>query len=100
MGAIEESIPLISQGKALSEGVRDSVEIIFNQANDSLIKAQEVNKEVAEQVNLMNEIEEKINFVASISEQTQKAVGENRNSMMELKDLSDNLQREIQIFKL
>ena len=48
----------------------------------------------------MNEIEEKINFVASISEQTQKAVGENRNSMMELKDLSDNLQREIQIFKL
>lgn len=95
VGAIEESIPLISQGKALSEGVRDSVEIIFNQANDSLIKAQEVNKEVAEQVNLMNEIEEKINFVASISEQTQKAVGENRNSMMELKDLSDNLQREI-----
>ena len=100
VGAIEESIPLISQGKALSEDVRDSVEIIFNQANDSLIKAQEVNKEVAEQVNLMNEIEEKINFVASISEQTQKAVGENRNSMMELKDLSDNLQREIQIFKL
>ncbi|ELM9574670.1 methyl-accepting chemotaxis protein [Campylobacter upsaliensis] len=100
VGAIEESIPLISQGKALSEGVRDSVEIIFNQANDSLIKAQGVNKEVAEQVNLMNEIEEKINFVASISEQTQKAVGENRNSMMELKDLSDNLQREIQIFKL
>ncbi|MDL0110849.1 methyl-accepting chemotaxis protein [Campylobacter felis] len=100
VGAIEESIPLISQGKVLSEGVRDSVEIIFNQANDSLIKAQEVNKEVAEQVNLMNEIEEKINFVASISEQTQKAVGENRNSMMELKDLSDNLQREIQIFKL
>ena len=100
VGAIEESIPLISQGKALSEGVRDSVEIIFNQANDSLIKAQEVNKEVAEQVNLMNEIEEKINFVASISEQTQKAVGENRNSMMELKNLSDNLQREIQIFKL
>ncbi|EAI5358228.1 methyl-accepting chemotaxis protein [Campylobacter upsaliensis] len=100
VGAIEESIPLISQGKALSEGVRDSVEIIFNQANDSLIKAQEVNKEVAEQVNLMNEIEEKINFVASISEQTQKAVGENRDSMMELKDLSDNLQREIQIFKL
>ncbi|EAJ7399099.1 methyl-accepting chemotaxis protein [Campylobacter upsaliensis] len=100
VGAIEESIPLISQGKALSEGVRDSVEIIFNQANDSLIKAQEVNKEVAEQVNLMNEIEEKINFVASISEQTQKAVGENGNSMMELKDLSDNLQREIQIFKL
>nr|WP_270992465.1 methyl-accepting chemotaxis protein [Campylobacter upsaliensis] len=100
VGAIEESIPLISQGKALSEGVKDSVEIIFNQANDSLIKAQEVNKEVAEQVNLMNEIEEKINFVASISEQTQKAVGENRNSMMELKDLSDNLQREIQIFKL
>nr|WP_270977973.1 methyl-accepting chemotaxis protein [Campylobacter upsaliensis] len=100
VGAIEESIPLISQGKALSEGVRDSVEIIFNQANDSLIKAQEVNKEVAEQVNLMNEIEEKINFVASISEQTQKAVGENRNSMMELKNLSDNLQKEIQIFKL
>ena len=100
VGAIEESIPLISQGKALSEGVRDSVEAIFNQANDSLIKAQEVNKEVAEQVNLMNEIEEKINFVASISEQTQKAVGENRNSMMELKNLSDNLQKEIQIFKL
>ncbi|QBL12188.1 methyl-accepting chemotaxis protein [Campylobacter helveticus] len=100
VGAIEESIPLISQGKALSEGVRDSVEIIFNQANDSLIKAQEVNKEVAEQVSLMNEIEEKINFVASISEQTQKAVGENRNSMMELKNLSDNLQKEIQIFKL
>ncbi|MCR2103254.1 methyl-accepting chemotaxis protein [Campylobacter upsaliensis] len=100
VGAIEESIPLISQGKALSEGVRDSVEIIFNQANDSLIKAQEVNKEVAEQVNLMNEIEEKINFVASISEQTQKAVGENRDSMMELKKLSDNLQREIEIFKL
>lgn len=100
VGAIEESIPLISQGKALSEGVRDSVEIIFNQANDSLIKAQEVNKEVAEQVSLMNEIEEKINFVASISEQTQKTVGENRNSMMELKNLSDNLQKEIQIFKL
>ncbi|MBS4331980.1 methyl-accepting chemotaxis protein [Campylobacter vulpis] len=100
VGAIEESIPLISQGKALSEGVRDSVEIIFNQANDSLIKAQEVNKEVAEQVNLMNEIEEKINFVANISEQTQKVVGESRNSMMELKDLSGNLQKEIQIFKL
>lgn len=100
VGAIEESIPLISQGKALSEGVRDSVEAIFNQANDSLIKAQEVNKEVAEQVSLMNEIEEKINFVASISEQTQKAVGENRNSMMELKNLSDNFQKEIQIFKL
>ncbi|SUX27551.1 methyl-accepting chemotaxis protein, putative [Campylobacter upsaliensis] len=100
VGAIEESIPLISQGKALSEGVRDSVEIIFNQANDSLIKAQEVNKEVAEQVNLMNEIEEKINFVASISEQTQKAVGESRDSIMELKKLSDNLQRKIEIFKL
>ncbi|EPP5251533.1 methyl-accepting chemotaxis protein, partial [Campylobacter coli] len=100
VGVIEESIPLISQGKSLSEGVRDSVDLIYKQANDSLFKAQEVNQEVAAQVKLMEEIEEKIITVADISSKTQQAVSENKNAMTELKNISDNLQAEIAIFKL
>ncbi|EHL1588892.1 MCP four helix bundle domain-containing protein [Campylobacter coli] len=100
VGVIEESIPLISQGKSLSEEVRDSVDLIYKQANDSLFKAQEVNQEVAAQVKLMEEIEEKIITVADISSKTQQAVSENKNAMTELKNISDNLQAEIAIFKL
>lgn len=100
VGVIEESIPLISQGKSLSEEVRDSVDLIYRQANDSLFKAQEVNQEVAAQVKLMEEIEEKIITVADISSKTQQAVSENKNAMTELKNISDNLQAEITIFKL
>ncbi|EGK7562667.1 methyl-accepting chemotaxis protein, partial [Campylobacter coli] len=99
VGVIEESIPLISQGKSLSEEVRDSVDLIYRQANDSLFKAQEVNQEVAAQVKLMEEIEEKIITVADISSKTQQAVSENKNAMTELKNISDNLQAEITIFK-
>ncbi|EKA7253666.1 MCP four helix bundle domain-containing protein [Campylobacter coli] len=100
VGVIEESIPLISQGKSLSEEVRDSVDLIYKQANDSLFKAQEVNQEVAAQVKLMEEIEEKIITVADTSSKTQQAVSENKNAMTELKNISDNLQAEIAIFKL
>ncbi|EKI3075107.1 MCP four helix bundle domain-containing protein [Campylobacter coli] len=100
VGVIKESIPLISQGKSLSEEVRDSVDLIYKQANDSLFKAQEVNQEVAAQVKLMEEIEEKIITVADISSKTQQAVSENKNAMTELKNISDNLQAEIAIFKL
>lgn len=100
VGVIEESIPLISQGKSLSEEVRDSVDLIYKQANDSLFKAQEVNQEVAAQVKLIEEIEEKIITVADISSKTQQAVSENKNAMTELKNISDNLQAEIAIFKL
>lgn len=100
VGVIEESIPLISQGKSLSEEVRDSVDLIYKQANDSLFKTQEVNQEVAAQVKLMEEIEEKIITVADISSKTQQAVSENKNAMTELKNISDNLQAEIAIFKL
>ncbi len=100
VGVIEESIPLISQGKSLSEEVRDSVDLIYKQANDSLSKAQDVNQEVAAQVNLMKEIEEKINLVADISAKTQQAVSENKDAMTELKNISDNLQAEIRVFKL
>ncbi len=38
--AIEESIPLINKGQKLSEDIRDSVELIYNQASDSLTKAE------------------------------------------------------------
>ncbi|EPD5809933.1 methyl-accepting chemotaxis protein [Campylobacter coli] len=100
VGVIEESIPLISQGKSLSEEVRDNVDLIYKQANDSLFKAQEVNREVAAQVKLMEEIEEKIITVADISSKTQQAASENKNAMTELKNISDNLQAEIAIFKL
>lgn len=100
VGVIEESIPLISQGKNLSEEVRDSVDLIYKQANDSLSKAQDVNQEVAAQVSLMKEIEEKINLVADISAKTQQAVSENKDAMTELKNISDNLQAEIRVFKL
>lgn len=97
---IEDSIPLVAQGKSLSEGVRDSVELIYEQAQDSLLKAQDVNKEVTNQVQLMKEIEDKINLVANISEKTQKSVNENKTAMYELKEISNNLRDEIKIFKL
>ncbi|WP_411675404.1 methyl-accepting chemotaxis protein [Campylobacter sp. LR264d] len=97
---IEESIPLVAQGKMLSEGVRDSVEVIFDQASDSLLQAQEVSKAVVNQVQLTKDIEEKINVIADIAQKTQKDVGENKAAMQELKQISDNLQKEIKIFKL
>ncbi|KAA6225045.1 methyl-accepting chemotaxis protein [Campylobacter sp. LR196d] len=97
---IEESIPLVTQGKMLSEGVRDSVEVIFDQASDSLLQAQEVSKAVVNQVQLTKDIEEKINVIADIAQKTQKDVGENKAAMQELKQISDNLQKEIKIFKL
>ncbi|TEY02105.1 methyl-accepting chemotaxis protein [Campylobacter sp. US33a] len=97
---IEESIPLIAQGKNLSEGMLDSVELIYKQANDSLLKARDVNKEIAEQVELMNEIEEKIILVSDISEKTQKEVSQNKDAMNELKVISNTLKKEIEIFRL
>lgn len=97
---IEESLPLIAQGKTLSEEVRDNVDLIFNQANDSLIKAQGVSYEVHEQVKMMEEIEEKIILVADISNKTQEAVSENKEAMNELKNISNKLQSEMKIFKL
>lgn len=100
VGVIEESLPLIAQGKTLSEEVRDNVDLIFNQANDSLIKAQGVSYEVHEQVKMMEEIEEKIILVADISNKTQEAVNENKEAMNELKNISDKLQSEMKIFKL
>lgn len=100
VGVIEESLPLIAQGKTLSEEVRDNVDLIFNQANDSLIKAQGVSYEVHEQVKMMEEIEEKIILVADISNKTQEAVSENKEAMNELKNISDKLQSEMKIFKL
>jgi len=100
VGVIEESIPLVSQGKALSEEVKESVESILEQANDSLLKAQNVNQEVGNQVKLMQEIEQQIILVADISEKTRQEVNENKTAMNELKSISDHLQSEIKIFKL
>ncbi|ARJ56950.1 methyl-accepting chemotaxis protein [Campylobacter cuniculorum] len=98
--AIEESIPLINKGQKLSEDIRDSVDLIYNQANDSLLKAEEVSKEVAEQVKLMEEIEKQVISMADISEQTKQAVSENKQAMFELKKVSDHLQDEIKIFRI
>lgn len=100
VGVIDDSMPLVLQGKALSRGVKDSVELIFEQANDSLLKAQNVSKEVGIQVKLMQDIEDKINLVANISAQTQKDVSDNKIAMQELRDISIGLQNEVKIFKL
>ncbi|MCX2683713.1 methyl-accepting chemotaxis protein [Campylobacter sp. MIT 21-1685] len=100
VGVIEESIPLISQGKTLSERVRDSVELIFEKASDNLLKAQDVNQEVGQQVKLMQEIEDKIHLMADISKKTLEDVGENKTIMHELQNISDDLQKKISVFKL
>lgn len=98
--AIEESVPLIHKGQKLSEDIRDNVDLIYNQANDSLLKAEEVSKEVVEQVKLMEEIQEKVVLMADISEKTKQAVSENKQAMLELKNISDHLQNEIKIFRI
>ena len=98
--AIEQSIPLIMQGKELSDRMRDDMETILKQANDSLLKARDVNKEVNEQMKLMEDIEKGINLNVELSVQTQKSISENKNITNELKDIAYSLQKEIRSFKL
>ncbi|TQR30955.1 methyl-accepting chemotaxis protein [Campylobacter sp. MIT 99-7217] len=98
--AISESIPLINQGKTLSENMRDSMDLIYKQANDSLLKAQSVNDEVSQQVDLMEEIQGQIDSFAKISLQTKDTIVSNKKAMKELKSISDNLQEEVKIFRL
>ncbi|WP_443101015.1 methyl-accepting chemotaxis protein [Campylobacter sp. MIT 19-121] len=98
--AIQESIPLITQGKNLSDEMRDSMDLIAKQASDSLIKAREVNQEVNEQIKLMEEIEKQVTSCADISIQTKNTIIENKKAAEELKNIAEHLQKEIEIFKL
>ncbi|WP_425532235.1 methyl-accepting chemotaxis protein [Campylobacter avium] len=98
--AIEQSIPLIMQGKDLSDKMRDNMELILKQTNDSLLKAEEVNNEVAEQIKLLEEIEAMVNKNADISVQTQNTITQNRQTTQDLKDIARNLQQEVKLFKL
>ncbi|TQR40397.1 methyl-accepting chemotaxis protein [Campylobacter sp. MIT 12-8780] len=98
--AIQESIPLITQGKNLSDEMCDSMDLIAKQASDSLIKAREVNQEVNEQIKLMEEIEKQVTSCADISIQTKNTIIENKKAAEELKDIAEHLQKEIEIFKL
>ena len=98
--AIEQSIPLIMQGKDLSDKMRDNMELILKQTNDSLLKAEEVNNEVAEQIKLLEEIEAMVNKNADISVQTQNTITQNRQTTQDLKDIARNLQQEVKLFEL
>ncbi len=55
---------------------------------------------MSEQVKLMEEIEKQVISMADISEQTKKAVSENKQVMLELKEVSDHLQEEIKVFRI
>ena len=98
--AIQESIPLINKGRELSENIKDSVDLIYNQASDSLLKAAEVSKEVTEQVKLLEEIHKQAVIMGEVLDKTKQSVSEDREAMSELKGISEHLEKEIKIFKI
>ena len=98
--AIQESIPLINKGRELSENIKDSVDLIYNQASDSLSKAEEVSQEVIRQVKLLEEIYQQSTAMEEILEKTKQSSNEDREAMSELKAISDHLEQEVKIFKI
>ncbi len=99
-GAIERSIPLIMQGKDLGDKMREDMQTILRQSDDNLKKARDVNKEISEQMKLMQDIEEGINLNVELSLQTQQSIKENESISKELKDMVYNLEQELRSFKL
>lgn len=98
-GAIEESIPLVTQGRNLSETMKENMEQIFHQASGSLENAKGVNKEVDEQIKLIKEIENQVSTSAKISGDIETNALANEQIAEELKQISEHLQLEIKSFK-
>ena len=97
--AIEESVPLVMQGKELSDSMRDNMNSIIEKAKDSFEKIETVNEEVEEQNALLEEIEKHINQTAQMSLENKKAIEQNKTALTALQGVSKELDKEVKNFR-
>lgn len=97
--SIEESVPLVIQGKTLSEQMRDNMDLIIQQAKDSFHKVENVNQEIDEQVALLEEIEKQIHSSADMSVENKKNIEQNKAAVKALESVSEQLEQEVKKFR-
>lgn len=97
---VEKGVPEAEAGYKLANEVSQTLESILQQASASLDQAREVARVADQQVNSMQGLTGDIGSIARISADTAQAMDDNAVALHELKEISQNLQKLMQVFRI
>ena len=98
--AMETTQPLVEHGRSETQTATRLLSDIEAQAVASLARAQEVVRATTEQVDVVNRISQTMDEVAAMSTQTIESMTGNEDAARTLKQLSEQLRKEIDFFSV
>ncbi|MDA3966689.1 MULTISPECIES: methyl-accepting chemotaxis protein [Helicobacter] len=98
--AIREAIPQVEKGMRLANEANEILEQINTQAEDSLEKAREVAQSTQEQQDSMQHISSEMTDISTDSKNTSKLMEDSTNAANNLQDISNQLKKHMEYFKI
>ncbi|MDC8831000.1 methyl-accepting chemotaxis protein [Alteromonas gilva] len=98
VNAMETTQPLVENGRAQVIKATELLENIERQANDSLIRVQEVARAASEQVNVVGDVSQAMEKITAMSEEATQSMHSNKTATQTLNELSHQLKEEVRFF--
>lgn len=97
---IREAIPQVEKGMKLANEANEILEQINTQAEDSLEKAREVAQSTQAQQDSMQHISSEMTNISADSKNTSKLMEDSTNAASNLQDISNQLKKHMEYFKI
>lgn len=98
--AILKTVPQVENGMKLANEANNVLEQINIQANDSLLKANEVSNAAKNQADKLNNLNNDMLSITNSAENTHKSMQDNTKAASHLKDIANMLTNHINYFKI
>ncbi|ULO01784.1 Tar/Tsr sensor-containing MCP-domain signal transduction protein [Campylobacter sp. RM5004] len=98
--AILKTVPQVENGMRLANEANNVLEQINIQANDSLLKANEVSNAAKNQADKLNNLNNDMLSITNSAENTHKSMQDNTKAASHLKDIANMLTNHINYFKI
>ena len=98
--AILQTVPQVENGMRLANEANNVLEQINIQANDSLLKANEVSNAAKNQADKLNNLNNDMLSITNSAENTHKSMQDNTKAASHLKDIANMLTNHINYFKI
>ncbi|GAB3487411.1 methyl-accepting chemotaxis protein [Marinomonas epiphytica] len=98
--AMETTVPQVENGLSLTQKANQILLDIQQQSKDSLEKVLEVANDTGQQVTMVQDINDEIQEVASMSQESSQALATNSAETLALQELSEKLTKDVNYFKV
>jgi methyl-accepting chemotaxis protein len=99
VGAMQQAVPQVQQGLALTTLATAKLDDINSQASDSLLKVRDVANATKQQSSAASDVGRNVEHIASMAEQSNVAMQQNADSAHVLERMSEELRQAVSYFR-